>query len=53
MPNGFGKKKMYQCNRKRLLQIGVIEKNLRNIKLINEYFKNYRQRKEEGRAPRD
>ena len=44
------KKKMYQCSRKRLLI--EIENNL-NIKLINEYFKNYRQRKEEGRAPWD
>ena len=46
---------MYQCSRKRLLieiENNLIENNL-NIKLINEYFKNYRQRKEEGRAPWD
>ena len=32
------KKKIYQCSRKRLLQIGIIEKNL-NIKLINGILK--------------
>lgn len=45
-------KKNVSMQQEKTVTDGVIEKNLRNIKL-NEYFKNHRQRKEEGRAPRD
>ena len=46
-------KKNVSMQQEKTVTDGVIEKNLRNIKLINEYFKNHRQRNEEGRASRD